>query len=101
VSRTGNRIMLLVRVRSSLPFDELQRRLNKRMPEFRALPGLIQKYYLHDKTTDEVCGFYLWDSEESLKSYLASDLRKTIASAYEAVGEPRVERFELLDVLRQ
>jgi hypothetical protein len=93
-------IALLVKFKTALTIEELQRRYRERMPEFRALGGLVQKYYVQDPATGEVGGLYLWDSEASLKAYLASDLRKTIGSVYEVEGEPTVQRMSVLDVLR-
>ena len=94
-------IMLVVGgLKSDLPPDELERRYKERMPEFRAFPGLVQKYYSYDENTEEWAGIYLWDSEESLVAYLNSDLRKSIAAAYELTEPPRIERFQIVDVLR-
>jgi heme-degrading monooxygenase HmoA len=94
-------IMLIVRgMKSDLPRSELERRVKERMPQFRDMPGLIQKYYSYDESTAEWAGIYLWDSEESLQAYLESDLRKTIQEAYELTTTPRVERFPLIEVLR-
>jgi heme-degrading monooxygenase HmoA len=94
-------IMLIVRgLKSDLPYEELERRYKERMPQFREVPGLVQKYYSVDESTGEWAGIYLWDSEESLAAYLESDLRKTIPSAYELTEPPRVERFPIVDVLR-
>lgn len=94
-------IVLIVRgLKSKLPRQELERRIAERMPRFRELPGLIQKYYAYDAATDEWSGIYFWDSRESMAGYLESDLRATIASAYELVEPPRVDRFEIVDVLR-
>lgn len=100
VDTNGGKVVLLVKLRSKLSSDELERRYRERMPQFRELPGLLQKYYLNDEKTKELGGLYIWDSEESLQNYLASDLRKTIAAAYEAEGEPRVERLDVIDILR-
>lgn len=98
---TQPKIMLVVSgLKSKLPFEELERRYKERMPKFRALPGLVQKYYAHDPATGEMAGIYLWDSEASLAAYLESDLRKSIPEAYELVQPPRIERFPLVDVLR-
>jgi heme-degrading monooxygenase HmoA len=93
--------MLLVRgLKSRLPRDEFERRYRDRMPRFRELDGLIQKYYAYDETTESWAGIYLWDSEESLAAYTDSDLRKSIAEAYELTAPPRIERFPIMDVLR-
>ena len=94
-------VMLIVRgLKSKLSHDELERRLKERMPQFREVPGLLQKYYSHDPSTEEWAGIYLWESEEAVAAYLESDLRKTISSAYELTEPPRVERFPIVDVLR-
>lgn len=93
--------VLLVRFKSALPVDEMIRVLESRMEAFRALTGLRQKYYLKDSTTGEIAGLYLWDSPESLADYGKSELRATIAKAYQAVGAPRVEVYEVMKVLRE
>ena len=52
--------IVLVRFKSSLPFEELNRIVEERAPAFRALTGLQQKYYVQDPTSGEVGGLYLW-----------------------------------------
>jgi heme-degrading monooxygenase HmoA len=94
-------VMLIVRgLKSKLSHDELERRYRERMPQFRDVPGLLQKYYSYDATTEEWAGIYLWDTEESAVAYVESDLRKSIPSAYGLTQPPRVDRFPIVDVLR-
>jgi len=94
-------IMLIVRgLKSRLPREEFLRRYKERMPQFRNVTGLVQKYYSYDESTGEWAGIYLWDSEEALAGYLESDLRKSIGSAYELEQPPCLERFQIVDVLR-
>jgi len=93
-------VLLVVRFKSSLPLDELERRYKERLPQFQELPGLLQKYYIRDEAKDEWGGIYLWDSEASLQEYLASDLRESIPAVYEIVGAPRVETHPVVEVLR-
>jgi heme-degrading monooxygenase HmoA len=94
-------VMLIVRgLKSRLSHDELERRYRERMPQFRDVPGLLQKFYSYDSSTEEWSGIYIWESEESAAAYLESDLRKSIPSAYELTEPPRVERFPIVDVLR-
>jgi heme-degrading monooxygenase HmoA len=94
-------LVLLVRLKSSLSFDEVNRVVEERAPEFRALAGLQQKYYLQDTTTGEFAGLYLWESGESLESYRNSELRASIAEAYKAEGEPRIEVYRVFKTLRE
>jgi len=94
-------IMLVVRgLTSALPREEFLRRAEERMPQFRAFKGLMQKYYSYDESSGEWAGIYLWDSEVSLSEYLESDLRKSIAAAYELTKPPVVERFRIVQALR-
>ena len=91
---------VLVRLRTELDHDEIVRIMEERAPEFRALEGLEQKYYLRVPESGEYGGFYLWRSFDDLVQYRESELAASIASAYQAVGEPRVEVFEVVTPLR-
>lgn len=93
-------LMLLVRFRSSLPYDEIVKVVEERAPEFAALAGLQQKYYLHDPASGEIGGLYLWESPGALAEYRESELRATIAEAYQAIDEPRVEVYQVIRTLR-
>ena len=41
---------------------------------FAAVPGLVSKHWLADDENNTYGGVYIWESEEALQSYLASDL---------------------------
>ena len=89
-----------VRFRSNLSFGEVAAIVEERAPEFEALPGLLQKYYLEDTVSGDVAGLYLWDSPEALAEYRDSDLKVSIARAYQAEAEPDIEIFKVFKVLR-
>lgn len=93
-------IILSVKFKSKLSDDEVRRVMNERAPNFRALPGLIQKYYGYEKATGEYTGIYIWDSEEALRAYRESELARTIPEAYQAASTPRIEVFDVPLVLR-
>ena len=94
-------VVLHVRFKSSLSLDEVMKVVKERAPEFRALAGLQQKYYLHDTASGEYAGLYLWESPQALAAYRDSELRATIAKAYKTQGEPRVEVYKVLMPLRE
>jgi len=94
-------LMLMVRFKSALPMEEITTIMEERAPEFEALTGLQQKYYFYDPELGEIGGLYLWASSEDLDAYRDSGLRATIAKAYQAAGEPRVEVFRVLKALRE
>ncbi len=99
---SGGEYMIIqtVKFKSALSEAEIQQVMEERAPQFRTLPGLLQKYYLRDVQTGEVGAVYMWDSEDSLRAYRQSELARTIASAYKAVEQPRVEIFETVLTLR-
>lgn len=91
--------ILFVRVKSDLPAEELERRIEERRSRFLAVPGLIQKIYGRDDSTGHYCGIYFFESSEALARFRESDLARTIGAAYEAV-EVRPEAYEVLFPLR-
>lgn len=93
-------LVVLVRLRSSLPREEIVRVMRERMPQFAEIEGLQQKYYLEAAETDEYAGLYLWRSPEDLAQFNESALRASIAEAYGVEGEPRIEVYTVLTPLR-
>lgn len=93
-------IIQLIKLRTSLPEEELLRRAKEREPRFQALPGLLQKYYVKLGAPGYYGGVYVWDSKESLQAYRASDLAASIPGAYEISGAPEIENMEVLFQLR-
>ena len=93
-------LILLVKFKSALSLEEVSAVIDGRSDEFRELKGLQQKYYLYEPTTDEYAGLYLWESNEDFLVYRDSELRASIASAYQTEGEPRIEVFNILKLLR-
>lgn len=89
-----------VRLRSKLSHDEIVAIMEQRAPEFRALEGLEQKYYLHDPETGEYGGFYVWRSLDDVLAYRASDLAASIAAAYQGVAAPEVSVYQIVMPLR-
>lgn len=58
-------VVLLVRFKTSLSPEEIARVAEERTPEFKALKGLQQKYYIRDVASGEYAGLYLWKSTGS------------------------------------
>jgi quinol monooxygenase YgiN len=93
-------ITLLVQFKSPLSLEEVMKVVEERAPEFRALAGLQQKYYLQNAASGEYAGLYLWESPDALDAYRDSELRASIAQAYQVTGEPRIEVFRVFKTLR-
>jgi len=56
--------------------------------------------YVQDAESGEYGGFYHWESPEAFAEYRESELRASIAAAYQAEGEPRVEVCRVIEPLR-
>lgn len=93
-------IVQVVKFTSALPDTEARRVMEERAPQYRAQPGLLQKYYVREAATGDLGGIYVWDSEASLRAFRESDLARTIAAAYQVVGQPSAQMFEVLFPLR-
>lgn len=94
------KIMQFIRLKSTLSEKDLMKVAKERLPEFEAIPGLIQKYYVKTGDGDEYGGVYIWDSMESLKAYRASELAASIPKAYQLSEPPKIEVMEILEILR-
>ena len=92
-------IIKTLRYKSGLSHDEIDRHFRERSERYRAVPGLIQKYYVKFPDTEEYGGICMWDSQDSLDSWRAGNLSGTLAKTYKVEGEPSREFAEVMLVL--
>src|SRR5205814_930115 len=78
--------LLLVKFHSGLSHDEVVRNLEERLPLFRAVPGLSQKYYARETATGDYVGVYLFESEQALRDYRSSEVARSIPCVYQVQG---------------
>src|SRR5262245_25325383 len=93
-------IVQVVKFKTGLSDDGVTQTMAERAPRFEALPGLRQKLYIRERGSGEYGGIYIWEDENSMREFRESDLAATISEAYRVEGEPRVEIFEVVSVLR-
>ncbi len=93
-------IIQIVKFETKLPLEEVLDVAQKRAPEFRRVPGLLQKYYVRTDLPNKYAGVYFWDSLDSMKKYRESDLAASIPQAYKVLGPPEIEVFEAAFTLR-
>ncbi len=93
-------ILQIIKLKSDLPEEELLKRARERESRFKAVPGLLQKYYVKIGQPGQYGGIYVWDSAESLQAFRASDLAKSIPEAYEIIEAPNIEIMDILFQLR-
>ena len=92
---TEGRIIQIIKLKTSLEEDEVLKIAKERAPQFKAIPGLMQKYYVRASPPHHFAGVYIWDSMESLQSFRESELAASIPQAYKLLEAPEIE---LLDV---
>ncbi|RKD91112.1 YdhR family protein [Mangrovibacterium diazotrophicum] len=94
-------IMQIIRLKTNLSEEELLKRAHEREPQFKAIPGLVQKYYVKMGEPNSFGGVYVWDSEESLQTFRQSELAASIPKAYELAEAPGIEVLDVLFSLRE
>ncbi|HXZ45045.1 MAG TPA: YdhR family protein [archaeon] len=93
-------VIQFVKLRSGLSDAEVRQVMEDRTPEFRRVPGLLQKYFCRDSQTGEYAGVYLWDTAESMRQYRQSEFARSTPAAYKVEGQPRIEVLDVLFPLR-
>ncbi|TPN82910.1 YdhR family protein [Aquimarina algicola] len=93
-------ILQIIKLKSDLPEEELQKRAKNREPNFKSISGLLQKYYIKTSKEGEYGGVYIWDSLQSLQAYQQSDLAKSIPAAYAIKEVPDIEMMDIIFQLR-
>jgi len=94
-------IIQIVKFKTTLSEDEVMAIANERADRFRALPGLLQKYYVKLDQANHYGGVYIWDSAESMAAFRESDLAASIPAAYKVKGKPDIEILHTLFQLRE
>ena len=91
--------LLIFLFRSGLSMEEVQKTSEGRADQYRKVPGLVQKYYVLDKSIDRVGGVFVFDSLESLQAFKDSDLAKSTGEAYKFKEPPHTRVLEIAKVL--
>lgn len=94
-------IMQIVKLKTELSEEEFLKVAKKREPQFKAISGIVQKYYVKLGGPGEFGGVYVWDSIESLEKFKKSELAATIPKAYKVVEPPSIEIIEIMFELRK
>ena len=94
-------LIQIIKLKSALKEKDLIKKAKEREPQFKAIPGLLQKYYVKTGEQGQFGGIYVWDSPESLKSFQKSDLAASISKAYEVTESPDIEILDVLFQLRE
>ena len=91
--------VFLTLFKSGLPKDEVLKKFEERANKYREVNGLLQKYYIHDESSGEFGGIYIFDSKENLAAFRNSDLAKSIGDTYKDLEPPTRKVFNVNLVL--
>ncbi len=75
-------IIHIVRFTSRLDDERVHELFAACIPEYLAVPGLEQKYYLHF-ADGQHGGIYVWDSRSSMDAFRAGKLSRSICHVYD------------------
>jgi heme-degrading monooxygenase HmoA len=92
-------LAMIVRFKTELSRERLFEMSREREPQYRALTGLKQKYYLQ-YGPGEFGAVYIWESEADMKAFRESELARSIPAVYKVQGTPSFERGDVLMLLR-
>ncbi|MFQ5833450.1 MAG: YdhR family protein [Candidatus Thorarchaeota archaeon] len=93
--------LLIFLFKSGLPLEEIEKTSEQRADRYLQVKGLIQKYYVLDKSTDRAGGVFVFDSEENLATFRESELAKSTGEAYKFLEPPHTRVLEIAKVLRE
>jgi heme-degrading monooxygenase HmoA len=82
--------VVLIMFKSDLPKDKVIKNFEARADLYRAVPGLVQKYYIHDDATGHFGGIHVFDTHESAEAFMNSDLVKSIGNAQKSHEAPTI-----------
>jgi hypothetical protein len=74
-------VIHIVRFRSALSDERITELFHVRAPEYLAVPGLLQKYYLRFRS-GEYGGVYVWHSAASMERFMGGGLARSICEVY-------------------
>jgi len=83
-------IVSILRFRSALTPEQVQDLYEARADRYQEVPGLVEKLYLRYRS-GEHGALYVWESEEALEAFHASDLGSSIRTTYQVEDEPQTE----------
>ena len=84
-------IVQIVKFESNKTREEVLAAADERKPQFEAMEGLLQKYYLEMDAPNTYGGVYIWKDRASMAAFLESDLFKGIPAAYGIASAPQVQ----------
>jgi hypothetical protein len=91
--------LLLFLFKSGLPDETVLDVVNSRAEQYRSVPGLIQKFYVHDTQSKHIGGVFVFDSKENLQAFWDSDLAQSTSNAYKFIEPPIVRELEITRAL--
>jgi predicted ester cyclase len=85
--------------KSSLGIDRVRQLFRERSSKYRSVAGLREKLYVHDVSSGEVGGIYLFESSKALEDFRQSELEASIRQVYQFSSLPTIRTFDVVHTL--
>jgi heme-degrading monooxygenase HmoA len=79
--------------------QEILKKFEERADKYRNVKGLLQEFYVQDKSTGHLAGVYVFDSKENLETFRNEALAKSIGEAYKFLEPPTTRVLDVVKVL--
>lgn len=89
----------IVRFKTKMTYKQMMEKSKARSDRYRAVDGLLQKYYLRYPGADEYGAVFIWESEEAMKNFRRSGLAGSIPEAYQVKGALEIVPAEVVMTL--
>ncbi|MDH7508692.1 MAG: YdhR family protein [Methanomassiliicoccales archaeon] len=87
--------VVFILFKSNLPKEDVISNFKARADLYRSVPGLVQKYYIHDDKTGHFGGIHIFDSLESAEAFMSSALVKSIGNVQSSHEPPTIRLFHV------
>ncbi|MHA2284018.1 MAG: YdhR family protein [Promethearchaeota archaeon] len=93
-------IMVLL-FETGLKIEDLVKTSNERFEKFLHVKGLLQKFYISDRNSNQIGGVYVFDSKENLEAFRESELSKSTSETYKFLGPEDARFYNISRTLRE
>ncbi|MBV0926271.1 YdhR family protein [Halomicroarcula limicola] len=87
--------IVFITYESALAVDEIDSLFRERAERYRAMDGLLQKFYLRDEKNGRVGGIYVFESAASADALFESDIHASLREAYK-VRDIDIARYQVM-----
>lgn len=93
--------LLIFLFKSGMNIKEVLKTSEIRAKDYRKVRGLLQKFYVRDRSSNHFGGIFIFDSKENLKAFRNSELVRSSQEAYKFLDPPDIRELEIVKLLHE